>query len=122
MKKALEKIKPFLFSLEGVIFIGLVLAAIAIRIPLMTYTGYYADLVTYIRWGETVTQHFTSIYTTLPITSGAGGHSFPGGFPGGGFPGGPGGNGGFPHGRTGGFLNNFINYPPAIPYLVGAMV
>src|SRR5215813_5597583 len=96
----------------------------------MTFHGYYADLSTYIRWGETVTQHFTDLYTTntqgsIGFPNGNGG-GFSGGGNGGngGFPGGPGGgfpgrdNGGFP----GGMFNGYINYPPAIPYLFGAMV
>jgi Gpi18-like mannosyltransferase len=127
-------LKQFLYSREGALLLALVIAAIAIRLPLMTFRGYYADLSTYISWGEQVTQHFTTIYTTSATTSttAASGNGFPGGGIGGGFPGG--GNGGFPGGPGGGFpgggrgsfpggtLNGAINYPPAIPYLFGAMV
>ncbi len=90
---------------------ALLVGAVAIRIPLMQFHGYYGDLFNYIKWGEVVNQHFTAIYTTLPtpVTNG-------GGFPvgNGGF---PGGNGSFP----GGF-NGYINYPPGTPYLFGAIV
>ncbi|HLW02796.1 MAG TPA: glycosyltransferase 87 family protein [Ktedonobacterales bacterium] len=124
MYRSSAQIKRFLFSREGALFIVLFMAAMLIRIPLMTFRGYYADLSTYLRWGETVTQHFTSIYTTAATGSG-----FPGN-PGGGFPGGfggpPGGPGGFPSGGSGGLpgasFNSAINYPPATPYLFGAIV
>ena len=66
----------------------------------MTFHGYYADLSTYIRWGEQINQHFTDIYTTVSTASTNSG-GFPGGRPGGGFPGG--GNAGFPGGGNGGF-------------------
>jgi Gpi18-like mannosyltransferase len=102
-KKALGYIKPFLLNRERTIFIALLIAAVVIRLPLMTYAGYYGDLLIYIRWGENVTQHFTSIYTTLPTVSAPGGSSSPGGFP-------------------GGMLTSHINYPPATPYLFGAIV
>ncbi len=128
------QIKRFLFSREGALLLALVIAAVLIRLPLMTFRGYYADLSTYIRWGETVTQHFTSIYTTSAPASGNSPNGVPGGGfsggNGGGFPGGgrgfPGGNGGgFPGGRggfPGGRFNSAINYPPATPYLFGAIV
>src|SRR5262245_17832220 len=103
VKPFVLRIKQFLCTREGILFLALLLGAIAIRIPLMQFQGYYADLSTYIRWGELVNQHFTSIYTTTLATtarngSGFGGGGFPGG--GGGFPGG--GNGG-PGGGNGGF-------------------
>src|SRR5579871_2765854 len=102
VKTFVPRIKQFLCTRDGALFMALLIGAVAIRIPLMQFPGYYADLSNYVAWGEVVNQHFTAIYTTLPtpVTNGGG---FPGGdFPGGngGFPGGgggfPGGNGGFP--------------------------
>ncbi len=103
IQKALRHIKPFLRSRDGALFSALLIAAVAIRVPLMTFAGYYGDLLVYIHWGENVTQHFTSIYTTLPTASTPGVGSLPGGFP-------------------GGMLDSYINYPPATPYLFGAIV
>jgi hypothetical protein len=111
VKTFVPRIKQFLCTRDGALFMALLVGAVAIRIPLMQFPGYYADLSNYVAWGEVVNQHFTAIYTTLPtpVTNGGG---FPGG--GGGF---PGGNGGFP-----GMFNGYINYPPGTPYLFGAIV
>jgi hypothetical protein len=99
MRTRLTGLRRWLFSREGALVALLLVAALAIRLPLMTFTGYYADLATYIRWGERVNQDFFNIYTSVPsVTQG-------------GFPGGPRG------GASGG-----INYPPGTPYLFGAVV
>lgn len=97
MHRSVAHIKQFLFSREGALFMALVIGAIVIRIPLMLYHGYYGDLSAYIKWGENVTQHFTSIYTTTPGNNGSG-----------------------LSGR--GVFYESINYPPATPYLFGAAV
>jgi hypothetical protein len=86
---------------EGALVVALLAAAALIRLPLMTFHGYYSDLATYIRWGERANQGLATLYVSSTSTTG-------------GFPRGPGGFGGFP--AIG------INYPPGTPYLFGALV
>ncbi len=119
------RLRGFLATRAGRIFLAILVVAVGIRLPLMTFRGYYSDLATYIGWGNTVVQHFFDIYTSTAATGvggfprGPGGGGFPGGgLPGGGFRGG--GFGGAGGGGTGG--GGSINYPPGMPYLFGAVV
>ncbi len=103
MQTILARLKRVGDTRESRIFLAILIGAVILRLPLMTFRGYYNDLATYINWGTIVNQHFTAIYTT---TTGGGGGGF--GF---------GRGGGF-----GGFANSGINYPPGTPYLFGALV
>jgi hypothetical protein len=103
LRSAWEHLAQRLRTREGALVAALLVGAAALRLPLMTFHGYYADLATYIRWGERANQGLATLYTSS--TPGAGG---------GGLPGGPGGFGGFP------VIG--INYPPGTPYLFGALV
>ena len=93
------RLKRVFTTREGLLFLAMLIAAIIIRLPLMTFRGYYDDLASYVTWGTIVNQHFTNIYTA---NSGSGV--------------GPG-RGGF-----GIFVGSTINYPPGTPYLFGALV
>jgi Glycosyltransferase family 87 len=106
VKANLMRINKYLLSRDGYILIAMVLVAILIRLPVMSFRGYYADLSLYINWGTAANQHLSSMYTTLSTTRNAGN----GGFSGGGF--------------IGGFGGGFgaINYPPGMPYVFGAVV
>lgn len=118
------RLKRYLLTPEGAIFAAILLGVTLIRLPLMTFHGYYSDLATYIGWGNIVNQHFTDIYTTTAGRTFGGNGGTPGGFGGGGnggFPGGGfGSNRGF--GGGGGIFSGYINYPPGTPYLFGALV
>jgi len=92
------RMRGFLATRAGRIFLAILVAAVGMRIPLLTFRGYYSDLATYIGWGNTVVHHFFDIYT-FRASTGVGG-----------FPRGPGGGGGS------------INYPPGMPYLFGVVV
>jgi Glycosyltransferase family 87 len=118
-------LKQLVATRDGRLFAAILIGAISIRVPLMTFRGYYSDLATSIGWGNIVTQHFTSIYTSVVSMVSAQNGGFagvgPGGLPGGG-------NGGFAGGGAlnvpGGFatLSGYINYPPGMPFVFGALV
>jgi hypothetical protein len=98
-----EPLRQRLFTREGALLSALLIGATTLRLPLMTFHGYYRDLATYIRWGDLANQGLSTLYASPTPGGGVGG-----------FPGRPGGFGGFP--AIG------INYPPATPYLFGALV
>jgi 4-amino-4-deoxy-L-arabinose transferase-like glycosyltransferase len=102
LRSAWKQLVQRLRTREGALVAALLVGAAALRLPLMTFHGYYADLVTYIAWGERANQGLATLYSS----------STPAG--GGGFPGGP--------GQFGGFTAMAINYPPGTPYLFGALV
>lgn len=121
------RLRGFLATRAGRILIAILAVAVGIRLPLMTFHGYYSDLATYIGWGNTVVQHFFDIYTSTASTGVGGfprGGGLPGGggFPGGGLPGGGFRGGGFGGVGGGGGGGGSINYPPGMPYLFGAVV
>jgi hypothetical protein len=104
MKAVTIQIKQFLMSREGYTLLGIILGAILIRFPLMSFRGYYADLSLYVNWGNSVNQDITNIYTTSSPLANGGFQGF-------------GGNQGFQGGMMSG-----INYPPGMPYVFGAVV
>lgn len=95
--RSAERLAQRLRTREGVLVAALLIAAAALRLPLMTFRGYYRDLATYVRWGDLANQGLATLYSSSTA--------------GGGFPGGP-----------GGFPAIAINYPPGTPYLFGALV
>jgi Gpi18-like mannosyltransferase len=103
LRSAWKRLARRLRTREGALVMALLVCAGALRLPLMTFHGYYADLATYVRWGEPANQGLATLYS-----------SFTPGADGGGLSGGPGGFGGFPV--------IAINYPPGTPYLFGALV
>jgi hypothetical protein len=98
LRSAWERFSLRLRTREGALVAALFGVALVIRLPLMTFRGYYRDLVTYVRWGELANQGLATLYSSSPS-----------------------GGGGFP-GRPGGFFAIPINYPPGTPYLFGVMV
>jgi len=86
---------------EGALVAALLVGAAAMRLPLMTFHGYYADLATYIRWGDIANQGLSTLYSSSTSVTGGG-------------PGRPSGFGAFPV--------MAINYSPGTPYLFGAIV
>jgi Gpi18-like mannosyltransferase len=101
LRSALGQLFQRLRTREGALVAALLVGAAALRLPLMTFHGYYADLATYIRWGDIANHGLSTLYS--PSTSVTGGG-----------PGRPGGFGAFPV--------MAINYPPGTPYLFGAIV
>ncbi len=74
---------------------ALLALVIAIRLPLMSFQGYYHDLASYVSWGNTlVSQGFINLYAVK-----ATGSAIPGDV-----------------------VDPAINYPPGTPYLFGALV
>jgi Gpi18-like mannosyltransferase len=104
MQTIVARLKHRITVRENQIFVALLAVAILVRIPLMTFHGYYFDLSTYISWGETVNQHFTQIYTAAVASANQGNGGF--------------GRGGFAFGIG----DQGINYPPGMPYVFGAVV
>ena len=68
MRTILTRLRGFLATRAGRMFLAILVVAVGIRIPLMTFRGYYSDLATYIGWGNTVVQHFFDIYTSTAAT------------------------------------------------------
>jgi hypothetical protein len=101
LRSAWEWLSQRLRTREGALVAALVVGAAAIRLPLMTFHGYYADLATYIRWGDIANHGLSTLYSSSTSVTGGG-------------PGRPGGFGAFPV--------IAINYPPGTPYLFGAIV
>ncbi|HEX6817688.1 MAG TPA: glycosyltransferase 87 family protein [Ktedonobacterales bacterium] len=131
---------------EGGFVVALMLAALVVRLPLMTFHGYYTDLNTYVGWGDIVNDDFATIYTTTTAdavsanaassaanssaanssaangSATGNGRANPGGNPVGNS-GGPGSGPGTRNAGGGaGFSANYINYPPGTPYLFGVVV
>src|SRR5437588_1803325 len=75
--RSAERLAQRLRTREGVLVAALLIAAAALRLPLMTFRGYYRDLATYVRWGDLANQGLATLYSSSTA--------------GGGFPGGPGG-------------------------------
>ncbi len=99
--RQMVRLRAFLATREGRILAVILLGAVAIRLPLMAFLGYYGDLKTYIGWGDVVNQHFWSMYTSSPNAVSAVHGGFSGQF---------------------GFRIIKINYPPGTPYLYGVVV
>jgi Glycosyltransferase family 87 len=98
LRSAWERLVERLHAREGALVAALLVGAAAVRLPLMTFRGYYRDLVTYVRWGELANQGLATLYSSSP----SGGAGLPG--------------------APGGFFAIAINYPPGTPYLFGAIV
>jgi hypothetical protein len=98
LRSAWERLVERLHTREGALVAALLVGTGAVRLPLMTFRGYYRDLVTYVRWGELANQGLATLYSSSP----SGGAGLPG--------------------APGGFFAIAINYPPGTPYLFGAMV
>lgn len=78
---------------EGALVAALLALAIAIRLPLMPFQGYFHDIGSYVGWGNTlVSQGFSHLYDVqyVDVTRNA--------------------------------VDPAINYPPGTPYLFGALV
>src|SRR5690348_6120647 len=101
LRSASERLAHRLRTREGALGAALLVGAAALRLPLMTFHGYYTDLATYIRWGDIANQGLSTLYSSSTSVTGGG-------------PGRPGGFGAFPV--------MAINYPPGTPYLFGAIV
>ena len=101
LRSAWERLSQRLRTREGALVAALLVGAAALRLPLMTFHGYYADLATYVRWGDIANQGLSTLYSSSTSVTGGG-------------PGRPGGFGAFPV--------MAINYPPGTPYLFGALV
>ncbi|HEY7022318.1 MAG TPA: glycosyltransferase 87 family protein [Ktedonobacterales bacterium] len=101
LRSAWEQLSQRLRTREGALVAALLVGSAVLRLPLMTFHGYYADLATYIRWGDIANQGLSTLYSSSTSVTGGG-------------PGRPGGFGAFPV--------MAINYPPGTPYLFGAIV
>jgi hypothetical protein len=101
LRAAWEQFTRRLRAREGALVVALLAGAALLRLPLMTFHGYYRDLATYVRWGERANQGLATLYASSTSTPGS-------------FPRGPGAFGGFPA--------ITINYPPGTPYLFGGLV
>jgi Gpi18-like mannosyltransferase len=101
LRSTWERLAQRLRTREGALVAALLAGAGALRLPLMIFHGYYADLATYVRWGDIANHGLSTLYSSSTSVTGGG-------------PGRPGGFGAFPV--------MAINYPPGTPYLFGAIV
>lgn len=96
----LARLPKVCFTRDTAPLIALLAIAIAIRLPLMTFPGYWHDLASYVTWGnELVTHGFSNLYAVRASDS-----SIPGIIT--------------PSGET--YFS--VNYPPGTPYLFGGVV
>ena len=61
LRTAWERLVQRLRTREGALVAALLAVAALIRLPLMTFHGYYGDLATYIRWGERANQGLATL-------------------------------------------------------------